>query len=631
MKACNVLVVPKTILVGLVLVCAFAGLPAPSHAAALPGAGEDPDPTPQPIDETVLDALFPITLGETQSDTAALPAASVEHIQEAGTPGYISAGGYHTCLITSSGRIKCWGRNNFGQLGDNTLDNRSMPVDVQDSATIASIITAGNSHTCIIGSAGFPYCWGYNGYGQLGIDLGAYFSATPVGVNGLFNDVYTIKAGGYHSCARMDDHGVKCWGWNNYGQLGDNSATTSYIAHDVDGLTSGVDWIALGENHSCALLSGGSVKCWGRNAHGQLGDGTLQSRVTPVQVSGLTSGVAWIAAGAYHTCAYMVNGTVRCWGFNASGQLGDGTTTNRRTPVQVSGLSNTCDITAGRQHTCVETCSGTGVKCWGSNTYGQLGDGTTTNRPLPVNVSGLENGVLYLSAGNEHTCAVTNSGETKCWGLNAYGQLGDGTYVDKHSPASVVGFAAPLSPTPQYPNNTIYSTAPIFRWTQVAGATVYNLYVYTSTNVKVFSMPVTPTCDGTVCRYTPPFSLGLGAHKWAVKAKNDYASSATSNWLNFTVSVPQPPVLQNPAGTITTGNPSFTWNKSVGATKYNLYGYPAANVKIFGAPVTPTCGTITCLYTSSLGMASGNYKWAVKAGNDNGFSATSDWWNFNVQ
>jgi len=193
---------------------------------------------------------------------------------------------------------------------------------------------------------------------------------------------------------------------------------------------------SMGGIHTCVLLSDGTAKCWGWNYFGQLGDGTTTDRYTPVNVSGLTNAVA-IAAGYGHTCALLSDGTAKCWGGNFYGQLGDGTTTDRYTPVNVSGLTNAVAIVTGYGHTCALLSDGT-AKCWGRNGYGQLGDGTTANRYTPVNVSGLTNAVA-IAAGFYHTCALLSDGTAKCWGWNYYGQLGDGTTTDRYTPVNVSG------------------------------------------------------------------------------------------------------------------------------------------------------------------------------------------------
>ena len=189
--------------------------------------------------------------------------------------------------------------------------------------------------------------------------------------------------------------------------------------------------ISAGTNHTCAVTSAGPVECWGYNAHGELGDGTTTERLIASDVSGLSSGVVAISAGASHTCALTSAGAVKCWGYNGYGQLGDGTTTNRLTAVEVSGLSSgVVAISAAGSHACALTSAGA-VTCWGDNAYGELGDGTTTNRSVPVAVSGLSSGVVAISAGYQHTCALTSAGAAKCWGFNAHGELGDGTTTNR--------------------------------------------------------------------------------------------------------------------------------------------------------------------------------------------------------
>jgi len=338
----------------------------------------------------------------------------------------IATGEQHTCALTAGGGVKCWGHNFGGQVGDGTFINRSTPVNVSGLASGVSAVAAGGYHTCALTAGGGVKCWGING------------NVTPVNVSGLSSGVSAIAGGGSHTCALTAGGGVKCWGDNDQGQLGDGTTTDSNTPVDVSGLASGVSAITAGGYHTCALTSGGGVKCWGFNFYGQLGDGTTIERHTPVDVSGLASGVSAITAGGYHTCARTSGGGIKCWGWNEYGQLGDGTTTTRLTKVNVSGLaSGVSAITARWGHTCALTAEG-GVKCWGWNNQGQLGDGTTDNRHTPVNVSGLSSGVSDIAAGKIHTCARTAEGGVKCWGSNLSGQLGDGTWEDHHTPADVV-------------------------------------------------------------------------------------------------------------------------------------------------------------------------------------------------
>jgi len=349
----------------------------------------------------------------------------------------ISAGYYHTCALMNTGGVKCWGDNGFGELGDGTYTSRMTPVDVSGLTSGVSGISGGEVYTCALMSIGGVKCWGYNEYGQLG-DGTTTQRTTPVDVSGLTSGVSAISADYVHTCALMNTGGVKCWGDNEFGQLGDGTTTGSSTPVDVSGLTSGVSAISVGGRHTCALMSTGGVKCWGWNGYGQLGDGTTTQRTTPVNVLGLSSGVSAIFAGFGHTCALMSTGGVKCWGLNNHGQLGDGTTTQRTIPIDVSGLSSGVSaISADYEYTCALMRTG-GVKCWGLNDHGQLGDGTTTQRTTPVDVSGLSSGVSAISVGRGHTCALMSTGGVKCWGYNEYGQLGDGTETDRTTPVDVV-------------------------------------------------------------------------------------------------------------------------------------------------------------------------------------------------
>jgi alpha-tubulin suppressor-like RCC1 family protein len=353
----------------------------------------------------------------------------------------ITAGQFHTCALTAGGGVMCWGDNEYGQLGDGTMTDSNTPVKVLGLASGVAAIAAGGFDTCALTTGGGVKCWGYNRHGELG-DGTTTGSTTPVDVVGLASGVAAIATGGFHTCALTTGGGVRCWGNNGNGQLGDGTTTNSSMPVDVVGLASGVAAIATGWTHTCAVTAGGGVKCWGWNVYGQLGDGTNTQRNAPVGVVGLASGVARIAAGGFHTCALATGGGVKCWGFNGAGQLGDGTTFQRSTPANVLGLaSGVAAIAAGWLHTCALTAGG-GVQCWGYNLYGELGDGTTTQRDAPVNVVGLATGVAAIATGWYHTCARTVGGGVKCWGYNGYGQLGDGTITRRNAPVDVVGLTS---------------------------------------------------------------------------------------------------------------------------------------------------------------------------------------------
>jgi alpha-tubulin suppressor-like RCC1 family protein len=350
----------------------------------------------------------------------------------------IATGGFHTCALTSGGGVKCWGENWKGQLGDGTTDQRSTPVDVVGLTSGVTAITASEDHTCALTSGGGVKCWGMNWSGQLGNGTHTQ-SSIPVEVSGLASGVTGIAAGTFHTCALLSGGGARCWGWNEYGQLGDGTTTNRSTPVEVTGLASGATAITTGMFFTCALIMSGGARCWGSNGESQLGDGTTTQRSTPVEVTGLAGSVPSITAGGEHACVLASGGGARCWGYNQNGQLGDGTRTQRSTPVDVSGLtSGVTSITASRQHTCA-LITGEGVKCWGDNGYGQLGDGTTTDRSTPVDVVGLGEGVTAIATGGLHTCTLVSGGGMKCWGWNGYGQLGDGTATDHSTPVDVVG------------------------------------------------------------------------------------------------------------------------------------------------------------------------------------------------
>ncbi|MFA5392801.1 MAG: Ig-like domain repeat protein, partial [Candidatus Paceibacterota bacterium] len=225
----------------------------------------------------------------------------------------------------------------------------------------------------------------------------------------------------------------KCWGQNTSGQLGDGTIILKTTPVLVSGLSNAVA-ITAGEYFSCALISDGTAKCWGINIYGQLGDGTTTTSYLPVSVSGLAGAVA-LTVGQYHTCALLSDGTAKCWGRNNNGQLGNGNTGDSPAPVSVSGLAGAVALTAGQYHTCALLSDGT-AKCWGYNANGRLGDGTTSNRTTPVFVSGLA-GAVAISAGGSHTCALFSDGTAKCWGYNSDGQIGDGSTSTRYTPVAV--------------------------------------------------------------------------------------------------------------------------------------------------------------------------------------------------
>lgn len=294
-------------------------------------------------------------------------------------------------------------------------------------------LVAGAAHTCAIDPASAAYCWGTNTQGALGD--GTYASRlAPVAVTSALS--FRVLAAGSHTCGLLGSGVAYCWGLNSDGQVGDGSVGGNpNVPRRVAGTVT-FQSIVAGNAHTCALTSTGRAYCWGDNSAGALGDGTFTDRSTPTPVATSLVFQSISAAGGFHTCAVTAAGAAYCWGANGEGQLGDGTQTNRNVPVPVSGGRTFSAIFAG-YHTCAVTSAGAAF-CWGGNASGQTGDGTTTRRPSPVAVSGA---LVFrdLAIGIGHTCGVTTTGVAWCWGLNDRGQLGNGTLANRSTP----GVAAP--------------------------------------------------------------------------------------------------------------------------------------------------------------------------------------------
>jgi alpha-tubulin suppressor-like RCC1 family protein len=291
-------------------------------------------------------------------------------------------------------------------------------------------------HSCSVKTTGAAWCWGQGSDGQLGSG-GTDATASPVAVSSLASGVLEVGAGGYHSCARKSDGTVWCWGRNTQGQLGDGTNTNRLTPVQVLGIT-GAQVLAVGGSHTCLLGGAGGVRCWGSNQFGQLGDGATSDRNAPNLVPQLTADAVSLGAGSFHSCATKTDGSAWCWGYNLNGRLGDGTVANRSSPVQVLGFSSgIARISAGGHQTCAVKTDGS-VWCWGTNQFGQLGDGTTENRYEPVPVSGLSSGVFAVFSGGAHNCALLTTGALRCWGNNESGRLGDGTSTNRSSPVPVI-------------------------------------------------------------------------------------------------------------------------------------------------------------------------------------------------
>ena len=347
----------------------------------------------------------------------------------------IAAGASHTCVVLSSGQGRCWGGNAKGQLGTGTTSQSLVPAVVSGLAG-ATLVTAGDEHTCAGVTGQTVRCWGANSSGQLG-NGSSTSSAVPVATTGT-ETTGRLFSGGEHTCAVLSSGQLRCWGSNAFGQLGNGKAARlSTVLAATPGI-SGSTLNAAGAAHSCVVVAGGQVRCWGANSFGQVGNGTVLGATSPVAVTGL-SGATRITAGQAHTCVALTGGQVRCWGGNGSGQLGTGTTTQATVPVAVPGLTGVADVAAGSVHTCALLTVGQ-VRCWGGNTSGQVGVAGLPSSPSPVAVPGIS-GATAITAGANHTCVIVAGGQVRCWGRNFTGQLGNGTSADSATPVAVTGLS----------------------------------------------------------------------------------------------------------------------------------------------------------------------------------------------
>ncbi|MCM8769220.1 MAG: hypothetical protein NC911_06040, partial [Candidatus Omnitrophica bacterium] len=353
-------------------------------------------------------------------------------------PGKIAAGQFHSLGIKRDGSLWAWGRNNNGQLGDGTTNDALVPVRL-GIATDWTMVAAGHSHSLAIKTAGTLWAWGVNNYGQLG-DGTASTRLSPVQI-GLDNDWVAVAAGSAHTMALKADGSLWAWGQNSYGQLGDGTTVTRYSPVRI-----GTDnnWVAIacGWFHTLALKSDGTLYSWGNNAYGQLGrQSTPDNFSRPVKI-GIETNWSKISAGWYHSAAIKSNGLMYTWGANDYGQLGNGTVLPASSPTQVNSDTSWQTVEAGWAHTLAIKKDGS-LWAWGNNTYGQLGVSDEVNsetmNKFPNRV-GLQNDWVSIAAGGQHSLGLRYDGANGtlwAWGSNAYGQLGDGTQSNKSTPVQV--------------------------------------------------------------------------------------------------------------------------------------------------------------------------------------------------
>ena len=358
---------------------------------------------------------------------------------------------HHVCALNLDGKAYCWGFNESGQLGNGTTDESLIPTAVDMSDVLHGktlrYIASGYDHTCAIASDDLVYCWGET------IALGTgnttwYTIPAAVYTSGALNGktVKSLAVGSFSNCAIASDDLAYCWGANSDGQLGDNSTisrlepTPLYMLGYLSGKT--IKEVSLSEYHGCAIASDDLAYCWGWNYYGQLGNNSTSDSIVPVPVytAGNLSGktIKSIITNSYddgYTCAIASDDLAYCWGWNYYGQLGNNSTSDSIVPVPVYTAGNLSgktikSLSVGEHHTCA-IASDDLAYCWGNNSNGQLGNNSTTqsNVPVPVNMSGVLSGktIKSITAGASSTCALASDNQLYCWGRNLYGELGNGS------------------------------------------------------------------------------------------------------------------------------------------------------------------------------------------------------------
>jgi alpha-tubulin suppressor-like RCC1 family protein len=487
----------------------------------------------------------------------------------------IKAGDLHTVGIKADGTLWTWGYNNKGQLGDGTIINKTTPTQIGVATNWASV-TAGNQHTIATKTDGTLWAWGDNAVGQLGDGTTTdKLSPTQIGVG---TNWALIAAGVYHTIATKTDGTLWAWGWNAWGQLGDNTTTQRNSPVQIGSAT---NWgtISAGSQHNLARKTDGTLWGWGLNSTGQLGDGTVINKTTPTQIGSATNWASIVAAAGYdnsggsnsaHSLATKTDGTLWAWGRNTIGQLGDGTQISRLNgPIQIGTATNWASVAAGLNHSIARKTTGE-LWSWGWNIYRQLGDGTTNSFDInPKPIAGGATNWVSLSAGLFHNVATKTDGSLWAWGRNNRSQLGDGTTVDKNiavqivagkstiitvSPASVGGTATAAAATICSGNSTTIT---------LTGNTGSTIQWQQSANGTSGWVNVTGGSGGTTATYTTPNLTSTTYYRAVVTS----GSCAAANSATATILVT---IVNTWAGITTNWNDNQNWCSGVPAGTANV-------------------------------------------------------------
>jgi alpha-tubulin suppressor-like RCC1 family protein len=485
----------------------------------------------------------------------------------------VSAGSDFTCAVKTDGTVWCWGLNTSGQLGDGTTTNRNRPVQVLGLTGVADVDNQ-SDYACALKTIGTVVCWGNGGFGQLG-NGGTTNSSTPVQVSGL-SSVTQIATGYGHVCAVISNGTVSCWGWNIVHQLGDGTTTSRTTPISVSGITTATE-VRAGAWNSCALLANQTLTCWG-DANGFRGSaGSASTKSSPTGISGVT---LLSKAHGQHMCAKLTDESVKCWGYNDHGQIGDNSQINRNTPVLISSLAGMIGMSSANHTTCALKSDGT-PWCWGWGGFGMLGTGNDGEQYVPAAVQGVT-GVSQISSGYVHTCALLTDSTIKCWGRNQYGSLGNGTLTNSALAVSVMAPPVTLtSPT----SITVTATASTAKsldvsWDPVIGASSYTVKLYnaagtstlaTKTGVASASTTINTTTYGSFANNTAYQVSVTAIGDSGVSYNNSVESAKVSGTTNLVAATPT--ISTQPAAASRSYGQSVTFSVTASASDGGTLSY----------------------------------------------------------
>ena len=522
----------------------------------------------------------------------------------------VTVGTYFTCALKSDQTVWCWGLNSSGQLGDGTTTNRNRPVQVSGLTGVISVDNQ-SDFACALKSDTTVWCWGYGGFGQLGNGATAN-ATTPVQVTGL-SGVTQISTGYGHVCAVISDGTIRCWGWNVNQMLGNGTTTSSSTPISVSGITTATE-IRAGAWQNCVLLANQTLTCWGGGTGGFRGDSNQTNASTKTSPTGITGVTMLSDAKGQHICTKLADQTVKCWGYNDHGQVGDNTQIDKSSPVAISDLTGVTGISSANHTSCAIKSDAT-VLCWGWGYYYQLGNGGNADKFVPTAVSNVV-GATQVSAGYTHTCVLLADTSIQCWGRNNSGELGDGTATNRATAVSVsappVALATPSSVTASATSSTLKSIN--VSWAANANAASFTVKIYNSAGSSLLGTKTSVTGTSTTITSSTYGSIADNtAYKISVTAIGDgtsYLDSSESSQASVTtnsLSTQTPVVLTSISGAYGTDlTLDISGGSGSGAVTYAVITTGTAGCSIFSGTTLRATSPGTCTVTATK-AASGIY------------------------